>query len=179
MCARRMSRSANAERVLAKAQKLARSADYTEADGRALGEVKTEHLLAGIVLVKGTKAYKELVDDGTLEPILAQLRTCSTINERDLVDEELGEERVSKYDPFAGRDDLPLSENAKKVVVESKLFGLVTEEMLVRLREHGVAAKIIAAAVAQQPPRPEAGEAKAPADAAPAPAKKSSACGIS
>ena len=81
-----MSRTINAERVFARAQIIAANARYTEADGRAIGEVKTEHLLAGIVLVKDTGAYNELESCGMIEPLMAQLRSQSTINPRDLDD---------------------------------------------------------------------------------------------
>ena len=159
-----MSRTINAERVFARAQIIAANARYTEADGRAIGEVKTEHLLAGIVLVKDTGAYNELESCGMIEPLMAQLRSQSTINPRDLDDLVL-EAGVDRYkdDPFsrAKENDLPLSANAQRVVKFSSLTGLKTEQILERLREHGVSAKILAAAESAARTREEAkGEAK-------------------
>ena len=143
---------------------IAANARYTEAGGRPIGEVKTEHLLAGIVLVRDTGAYNELESGGLIEPLMAQLKSISTINPRDL-DELVLESGVERYkdDPFsrAKENDLPLSANAQKVVTYSSLTGLKTEQMLERLREHGVSAKILAAAESAARTREEAkGEAK-------------------
>ena len=95
---------------------------------------------------------------------MAQLRSQSTINPRDLDDLVL-EAGVDRYkdDPFsrAKENDLPLSANAQRVVKFSSLTGLKTEQMLERLREHGVSAKILAAAESAARTREEAkGEAK-------------------